>query len=276
MALELEENQAKQGRQRTNNLASSRRMLCLKRPFTEEKELYKMKKWVNFSGSVFSCRILISLVATLCLASVMLMDALPVFAASQLTVIIKSLGTANSANVLFRGQPINGQCVTTGESRIVGDVSRAGDFSVDFYSSNNCSGPRLSESRFSVQQGSAGGNAFCYSNTSCFFNSLTNAPNNQNDAIATVLIGGLGHASGANVLFRGAQQGVCITASTMQSGTNKLSFPLTGNGMFSVNFYSNTNCTGTRIHSFRYSAAQGSNGIFVGCFADTNCQSSPS
>ena len=199
----------------------------------------------------------------------------PAYAASQLTVIINGLGGANSSNVLFRGQPLDNKCVTENGSRIAGNVDGDGEFSVNFYSSENCSGNRLHGDqpiRFSVKQGSPGAIVVCNSDTDCFFNELTSSPNNKNSAIATVLFKGLGNTQGANVAFRGAQQGECITKDKINSGKDKVSVPLTGNGMFSVNFFPDTGCTGKHSNFSRFNAPQGSNGIFVTCNSDTDCQ----
>ena len=197
------------------------------------------------------------------------MCTLPAFAANQLTVVINGLGNAKSANVLFRGKPLDNQCATAPNSRISGDLDGAGEFSVNFYSTQDCSGKREQFHQYQLQ--APGGEAVCNSDTDCFFKTLTSAPNNQNSAVVTVLFKGLGNSQGASVLFGGKQQGNCITADKVQSGQNTITFPLFGAGMFSVNFYSNTGCTGTRTHFHRYSAQQGSNGAFVGCDSDTSC-----
>ena len=100
-----------------------------------------MEKRTIFSRPVFSLRPLIPLVATLCLASGMLIGTFPAYAAAPLTFILNGLGQGKSANILFRGQQL-GQCVTKKASRTGGDVTGAGMFSVDFYSTNDCSGTR--------------------------------------------------------------------------------------------------------------------------------------
>jgi hypothetical protein len=215
--------------------------------------------------------LLIPLVVILYSTTGMLIYTLPAFAASQLTVVINGLGKAKSVNVLFRNKPL-GNCVTKGGSRIAGDVDGAGMFSVNFYATSDCTGKRSNSSRFQVKQGSPGGLVVCNADTNCFFNELTSRPNNKNSAIATVLFRGLGKAQGASVRFRGAQQGECITTDKIKSGKDKVSVPLVGNGMFSVNFFPNTSCTGKRSRSSRFNAPQGSNGIFVTCNSDTDCK----
>ena len=242
----------------------------------KERKLRKMAKRTIFSRPVFSfrrtLRPLISLAATLCLASGTLVCTFPAFAASQLTVVINGLGNAKSANALFHGQPLDGQCATKGGSRIAGNIGGAGQFSVNFYSTDNCTGKRSKPSQFTLKQGSPGGLVVCNSDTNCFFNELTSKPNNKNSAISTVLFKGLGNAQGVNIAFGGVQQGSCITADEIKSGNNMVSVPLTGNGMFSVNFFPNTSCTGKRGNFSRFNAPQGSNGIFVTCNSDTDCK----
>lgn len=251
-------------------------MLSFKSSFKEGRNSYKMVKRTISSWPVFSfgrtLRPLISLAATLCLACGTLVCTFPAFAASQLTVVINGLGNAKSANVLFRGQPLDGQCATKGGSRIAGSIDGAGEFSVNFYSTDNCTGKRSKLSQFTLKQGSPGGLVVCNSDTNCFFNELTSKPNNKNSAISTVLFKGLGNAKGANVAFGGNQQGDCITADDIKSGKNMVSVPLTGNGMFSVNFFPNTSCAGKRGNFSRFNAPQGSNGIFVTCNSDTDCK----
>jgi hypothetical protein len=231
-----------------------------------------MEKRTIFSRPVFSLRPLISLVATLCLASGMLIGTFPAYAASApLTFILNGLGQGKSANILFKGQQL-GNCVTEKASRTGGDVTGAGMFSVNFYSDDKCTKRLKGPSRFQLKQGNPGGIVVCNSDTDCFFQELVSRPFNKNDAISTVLFKGLGNAQGANVAFGGVQQGDCITADDIKSGKNMLSVPLTGNGMFSVNFFPNTDCTGTRGHFNRFNAPQGSNGIFVTCNSDTDCK----
>jgi hypothetical protein len=112
-----------------------------------------MAKRTIFSRPTFSLRRslrpLTSLVATLCLASGMLIGAVPAYAAANITVTITNLGSFQCAQVLFRGKPL-GNTVTTANGTITGPVNGNGMFSINFYSANDCSGKRGSFARFAT------------------------------------------------------------------------------------------------------------------------------
>ncbi len=136
------------------------------------RRLCKMVKRTLFSRSVFSLGrnlgLLIPVMAVLCSTTGLLIGTAPAYAAPQLTVIFNTLGGAQSATVLFRGQPLgNPPCVTQAPSRIIGDVSGGGGFSVNFYSTNTCSGPRTNFFRFHARQGSISVLVACLSDTNC-------------------------------------------------------------------------------------------------------------
>ncbi len=122
-----------------------------------------MAKWTIFSRPVFSLRRslrpLTSLAATLCLASGMLIGAVPAYAAANISVKIAKLGNFQCAQVLFRGQPFTNvegpQTVTqdevgTDKDTIRGQVNGNGMFSVDFYSTSDCLGKRGNFARFAT------------------------------------------------------------------------------------------------------------------------------
>ena len=227
-----------------------------------------MAKRTVFSQPIFSLRrslrLLIPLVAILCSTTGLLMSTFTAYAAHHLTVVINGLGSASSANVLFKGSQL-GDCITEPNGRVAGLLTGAAELSVDFYSTSNCSGVRLQSYRYQIRYPSE---VVCNSNTNCFLTILTSASNKPNDAVATVWFRGLGNSQSANVLFEGQRRGSCYTNS------HEVSFPLVGNGMLSVDFYSSQDCSGPRTHFYRYAIQQGSNGAFVTCYSDTACQCS--
>ena len=217
---------------------------------------------------------MIPLMAVLCSTTGLLIGTAPAYAATHLTAIINGLGGAKSATVLFKGKPLgNPPCVTTPLSRIVGDVTGAGMFSVNFYSTPNCTGTRKQFHQYQLNQGDPGGIAVCNSDTDCFFKVLENTPSKAKDAIVTVLFKSLVNAQSASVIYRDATQ-FCVTKQQLdQENTQHMfSLPVSGAGMFSVNFYFTPNCTGTRNNFFRFNAQQGSNGVFVTCESETKCE----
>ncbi len=118
-----------------------------------------MVKRTLFSRPVFSLRRslrpLTSLATTLCLASGMLIGTGTAYANANITVTITNLGSFQCAQVLFRGQPLLGsdgkpEIVTTANGTITGAITGNGMFSIDFYSTNNCSGKRGGFARFAT------------------------------------------------------------------------------------------------------------------------------
>lgn len=122
-----------------------------------------MTKRTIFSRPIFSLkrtlRPLTSLAATLCLASGMLIGTVPAYAAANISVKIANLGSFQCAQVLFRGQPFTNnegpQTVTrdevgTDKDTIRGGLTGNGMFSIDFYSTNDCSGKRGNFARFAT------------------------------------------------------------------------------------------------------------------------------
>jgi hypothetical protein len=120
--------------------------------FVKERKLRKMAKRTIFSRPVFSLRRtlrpLTSLAATLCLASGILIGTVPAYAdaGANITVTITKLGNFKCAQVLFGKSPRIGthplgQATTDGQT-ITGTVVGAGMFSVDFYTTPDCSGSR--------------------------------------------------------------------------------------------------------------------------------------
>ncbi len=114
------------------------------------------ERTIFFEGSP---KPLISLAATLCLASVMLMSTGSVYARAQLAVKITSLGDFQCAQVLFEGKPFTNnegpQTVTrneigTNNDTIRGEVTGNGMFSVNFYRTSDCSGKRGNFARFAT------------------------------------------------------------------------------------------------------------------------------
>ena len=130
-----------------------------------------MSKQTVFSRPVFSLRrtlrLLIPLVATLCLVLGMFMYTSPTYAESTVNVDIRSLGNAKSAAVFVHGQ-LAGICVLEGALIAMGVTGR-GMFSVNFFSSSDCSGKRKAPVfRFSAPQGGSGiFRVTCQSDTDC-------------------------------------------------------------------------------------------------------------
>jgi hypothetical protein len=109
----------------------------------------------------------IPLVATLCLVLGMFMYTSPTYAESTVNVDIRSLGNAKSAAVFVHGQQV-GTCVL-GSALIAMGVTGRGMFSVNFFSSSDCSGKRKTPVfRFSAPQGRSGiFRVTCQSDTDC-------------------------------------------------------------------------------------------------------------
>jgi hypothetical protein len=229
-----------------------------------------------FSQPVFPIRVL-TLVAILCAAAGTLLSTFPAYADTPLIVIFNNLGGAKSATVLLRGQQL-GACLqassivtdNSATDRITGYLTREGWFSVDFYSTNDCSGPREQVHRYQFQ-GVPGGLIVCNSDTECFSNTLTSAPSNLHDPIPSVLVQGLNNGQGFSIQANGTVQGECITTNNTQNGTKMLSFPVNGGGTFIATFYSDNSCN-TASKSFTFDAPEGIDGGFVAC--DTNQQCS--
>jgi hypothetical protein len=98
--------------------------------------------------------------------------------ASLVTVQFNNFGASQSATTLFRGQPLDNvnTCFPAGgQPSMAGNVTGSGEFSVDFYSTPDCSGPRRHFFRFSINTGSSG-TVTCNSDTDCQFVATTSSP----------------------------------------------------------------------------------------------------
>ncbi len=74
----------------------------------------------------------------------------------------------------------------------------------------------------------------------------TPTPTPQPPAKITVIIVSLGHFQCTQVLFKGVRLGNIVTANDLQNNQNTITGEVTGAGMFSVDFYSSNDCSGTR------------------------------
>jgi hypothetical protein len=235
-----------------------------------------MAKRTIFSQPVFSIKVLIPLVAILCSATGTLLSTFPAYADTPLIVIFNNLGVAKSATVLFEGQRL-GACLQASSivtdnpatDRIASNLTGAGMFSVDFYSTTDCSGPREQFHRYQIQ-GVPGGLIVCNSDTACFSNTLTSAPSNLQDPIPSVLVQGLNNGQGFRIQANGTVQGGCITTNNTQNGTKMLSFPVNGGGTFAATFYSDNSCN-SPTNSFTFNSPEGTDGGFVTCTPNQQC-----
>ncbi len=238
-----------------------------------------MAKQTVFSQPAFPIRVLVPLVAILCSITGTLLCIPPAYAATPLIVIFNNLGGAKSATVFYHSQPL-GACLQASSivtdnpatDRIAGYLSGAGIFSVDFYSTDDCSGPREQFHRYQFQ-GVPGGLIVCNSDTQCFSNTLTSAPSDLHDPIPSVLVQWLNNAQGFNIQANGTVQGGCITKNNIQNRTNMLSFPVNGGGTFVATFYSDNTCK-SPTQSFTFSSPKGTDGGFVTCTPDQQCSCS--
>ena len=238
-----------------------------------------MAKRTIFSQPVFPIRVLITLVAILCAATGALLYTFPTYADTPLVVIFNSLGGAKSATALYNGQPL-GACLQASSivadnpatDRITGYLTGDGMFSVDFYSTNDCSGLREQIHRYQFQ-GVPGGLIVCNSDTQCFSNTLTSAPSDLHDPIPSVLVQRLNNAQGFNIQANGTVQGGCITTDNTQNGTKMLSFPVNGGGTFVTAFYADNTCKSI-TKSFTFNSPKGTDGGFVSCTPDQQCSCS--
>jgi serine/threonine protein kinase len=74
----------------------------------------------------------------------------------------------------------------------------------------------------------------------------TPTPTPQPPAKITVIITNLGSFQCAQVLFKGVRLGNTVTVDDMKNNRNTITGEVTGAGMFSVDFYSTNDCSGTR------------------------------
>lgn len=120
----------------------------------------------------------------------MLMYTFPVHAAALVKVQFNSLGNSQSATALFQGKPLDNvnQCITQSGGSVAGNVTGSGEFSVDFYSTSNCSGTRTHFSRFSAPDGSSGGTVTCNSDTDCQFNPNSGPTESTKDTSSTITL----------------------------------------------------------------------------------------
>ena len=240
-----------------------------------------MAKQTTFSQPAFPIRVLVPLVAILCSITGALLCILPAYAyaATPLIVIFNNLGGAKSANVFYHDRPL-GACLQASSivtdnpatDRIAGYLSGTGIFSVDFYSTDDCSGSREQFHRYQFR-GVQGGLIVCNSDTQCFSNTLTSAPSDLHDPIPSVLIQWLNNAQGFNIQANGTVQGGCITTNNIQNRTNMLSFPVNGGGTFIATFYADNTCK-SPTQSFTFNSPKGTDGGFVACTPDQQCSCS--
>ena len=108
------------------------------------------------SRPIFSPRTLLPILATLCLASVMLIGTVPAYAdGAQITVTIDKVANFKCAQVLFgkskqAGTSRLGNAATKDGDQIQGTVVGAGMFSINFYNTADCSGKRVLFQRFAT------------------------------------------------------------------------------------------------------------------------------
>jgi hypothetical protein len=89
--------------------------------------------------------------------------------ASLVIVQFNGFGASQSATALFHGQPLDNvnRCFPAGgQPSLSGNITGSREFSVDFYSTSDCSGSRTHFFRFSVNGGSSE-TITCNSDTDC-------------------------------------------------------------------------------------------------------------
>lgn len=235
-----------------------------------------MAKRTAFSQPVFPIGVLIPLVAILFSVTGTLIYTFHAHGSTPLIAIFNSLGRAKSVTVLFKNKPLE-DCLQTSSiaagnpatDRIVGYLSGAGIFSVDFYFTSDCSGHRDKFYRYQFQ-GVLGGLVICNSDTQCFFNNLTSNPSSLYDPIPSVLVQWINNAQGFNIQVNGTVQGGCMTTKNIQNETNMLSFPINGSGTFVATFYSDNTCK-LPAKSFTFNSPEGTDGGFITCTLDQQC-----
>jgi hypothetical protein len=219
-----------------------------------------MAKCTTLSPSISSAkgyvRAQTSLMTILGLILGMLIYTSPVYAQSPIVVRLKSLGQAQSAAVLFRGQQVDG-CKTASDT-ITGNVDGNGMFSVNFYFTPDCTGTRAKFFRFSVPQGSEGGTVTCQKSDNADFGvdcklklkDASSSPSSSQDSfrLLTVQFDDLpdGTFSGG-ILNSGLLKGNCVT--TKQT---TLQVPIDGKN-FTLVFFNTRDCSGGSRRSRRFS-----------------------
>lgn len=139
-----------------------------------------MAKQANFSLVVSSLKVLISLMAALCLSIGMLTYPFLVYADSAPTdsliiVQFNDFGDSQSATALFNGLPIDSvnQCLPAdGQPSLAGNVPPSEQFSVNFYSTSDCTQTDSNAQptqTFSFTASPGGGTVTCNSDTDCQF-----------------------------------------------------------------------------------------------------------
>jgi hypothetical protein len=212
-----------------------------------------MVKCTPFSSSISPVRGYVraqaSLMTILGLILGMFIYTSPVHAQSPIVVKLKSLGQAQSAAVLFRGQQVDG-CKTTSDT-ITGNVDGSGMFSVNFYFTPDCTGTRAKFFRFSVPQGSDGGTVTCQkSNTAEFGVNCKLKLNNTTPSSLTLTVNfddlPDGTLSGGILNSGLVRVGDCATKATT------LQVPIDGQE-FTLVLFKNPDCSGGSKRSRRFS-----------------------
>jgi hypothetical protein len=134
-----------------------------------------MAKQVNFSLVGSSLKVLTSLLAALCLFIGMLIYPFLVYADSAPTgsliiVQFNDFGDSQSATALFNGQPIDSvnQCLPAdGQPSLAGNVPPSANFTVDFYSSQDCTGDTTNSIQFTAPDGGGKVTITCDSDQEC-------------------------------------------------------------------------------------------------------------
>jgi len=190
------------------------------------------------------------------------------YAASLVIVQFNGFGGSKSATALFHNQPIDpaNKCKSgTTSSSLAGNVTGGGEFSVNFYSTSDCTGGRTRLFRFT----SSGENTTitCSSDLNCWSNAQVPP------ATVIVQINSFGGSKSATALYRNhLLDGThpCLPQYGPAQASN-----VSQGAQISINFYSTSDCTGKRTHFSRFTI-KGGNGTktTITCNSDTDCKQS--